>query len=197
MATKAAQQSSKPALRKKRTANEPHHAVTSPVADARSFEVLNIREARKNLSQIVSSVAAESSRGVVIGRRGEPTAAIVSYKMIAELLKPGDKKRKLAVLVVEELLGDAPLHLKMPAVEELSRLPISDLNRLWKIERLPLDEAEFASLQAKLAHPEALARLVRRFSLATAIRKAREAGLYDMAEDATSRLIGGTSGAAV
>jgi prevent-host-death family protein len=151
--------------------------------------VVNIREARENFSHIVSSVAAGSSRSVVIGNRGVPAVAVVSYDL-AEALRSGDKKRRMAALIVEELLGDAPLHLKTPAVDELSRLPKSDLDRLWGIETLSLSDRKLGALRTKLAHPEVLDRLVQRFNVTTAISKARAAGLYDSAEDATSALLG-------
>lgn len=195
MATKAVQADLKPKLQQKRTGGKRGVCVKSATADPRTLQVVNIREARSNLPQIVNSVATGSSRGVVVGRRGRPAAAIVSHEWLEVLQRHGNKKRKLAVLIVEELLADAPLHLKRPAVDELSRLPESDLSKLWKIEALPLAKGQLASLQAKLAHPDALTRLVRRFDVATAINKAREAGLYDTAEDATSRLAGDVSGA--
>jgi prevent-host-death family protein len=158
-------------------------------AGVKSVSVVNIRDARRNLPQIVSSVATGDSRDVVIGRRGTPAVAIVSYELL-EALRTGDKKRKMAALIVEDLLADAPPHLKTPAVDELSRLPKSDLDRLWDIDALPLSKVRLATLRGKLAHPEILDRLVQRFSVAAAISKARAAGLYESAEDATSRLIG-------
>jgi hypothetical protein len=135
-------------------------------------------------------VASGAYGGVMIGRRGEPTAAIIPSDLATALLEPGDTKRTWAAIIVARLLGGAPPHLKAPALEELSRLPKTDLDRLLGIERLPLTKSQSATLQAKLAHPEALARLVKRFELATAIRKAREIGLYEVAEDAMSSLIG-------
>ena len=195
MATKAVRVALKPQLKKRRLTEKRPHVVESGYDNTSGIAVLNIREARINLPQIVNSVATGFSRVVVIGRHGVPTAAIVPADLIVTLMKPGDKKRKLAALIVEELLADAPLHLKTPAVDELSRLPQSDLDKLWKIERLPLGKDRLASLQAKLAHPEALTRLVQRFDVATAIAKAREAGLYEIAEHATSRLTDNVGGA--
>jgi prevent-host-death family protein len=169
---------------------EKHSQVTKAAVSGESkIVVVNIREARENFSHIVSSVAAGSSRSVVIGNRGVPAVAVVSYDL-AEALRSTDKKRRMAALIVEELLGDAPLHLRTPAVNELSQLPKSDLDRLWGIEALPLGERELSALRGKLAHPEVLDRLVQRFNVAAAISKARAAGLYDTAEDVTSALMG-------
>jgi hypothetical protein len=161
-----------------------------------SIEVFNIRQARENLPGIVDSVASESTRGVAIGRRGQPDVVVVGYQWISSFLEHGDKKRRFAFLVVDDLLPDAPLHLKAPAIEELARLPMKDLNTLWRLDRLPETKDGVAELQARLAHPQIVLRLVQRLKVATAIRKAREAGLYDMAEDATSHVAGGPAGAA-
>jgi prevent-host-death family protein len=150
--------------------------------------VVNIRDARKNLPEIVNAVAEGASRGVVIGRRGKPAAAIVSYDLLS-LLRSSDKKRKLATLIVEELLADAPPHLKGPAVNELSRLPNGDLDKLWRIEVLPAGERQRRAFRARLSHPEVFDRLVRRFEVANAIKQAHLAGLYDRDEDVTSRMV--------
>lgn len=149
--------------------------------------MVNIREARNNLPLIVRRVAEGTSSSVTIGKRGEPTAAIVSYEFL-RLLRGSDKKRKLAALIVEDLLAEAPLHLRSPAVDELSRLPKSDLDKLWRLEALPVDQRQRTELRSKLAHPEVFDRLVQRFDVAMAIKKARAAGLYEVAEDAASRL---------
>jgi hypothetical protein len=162
-------------------------AVDSPTGP----EVLNIRQARENLPSIVNSVAGESVKGVAIGRRGQPAAVVVGYEWISPLLARGEKKQKLALLIVDELLPDAPLHLKLPAVVELARLPIKDLNVLWRLDCLPQTKKEIAGLESRLAHPRVVARLVQRSRVAAAIRKAREAGLFEAAEDATSEVTGG------
>jgi len=159
-----------------------------------SFKVFNIRQARENLPSIVDSVASESLRGVAIGRRGQPDVVVVGYQWINSFLRRGDKKRRFAFLVVEDLLPDVPLHLKVPAIEELAHLPMKDLSILWRLDRLPETEDAVAELQARLAHPQIVPRLVQRLRVAAAIRKAREAGLYDMAEDATSHVAGGPAG---
>jgi antitoxin (DNA-binding transcriptional repressor) of toxin-antitoxin stability system len=195
VSAKTVRAGTKPVQKKVQTAKRARSAPSTTPHEV-CLEVLNIREARAHLPQIVSSVAAGSS-SVAIGPRGEPTAAIVSYQWACGLLTPGAKKRKLALLVVDELLPDAPPHLKMPAVDELSRLPMRDLDVLWRIDRLPSGTRELAMLQAKLAHPDVLVRLVRRSEVATAIKRAREAGVYDMAEDATSDVLADIFGVSV
>jgi prevent-host-death family protein len=189
MTTKVVKAQAKSGVRERDRGEKRGQLTEAVVSGEGKIVVVNIREARENLSHIVRSVAAGSSKSVVIGNRGVPAVAVVSYDL-AEALRSGDKKRRMAALIVEELLGDAPLHLKTPAVNELSRLPKSDLDRLWSIEALPLDGRKLGALRAKLAHPEALDRLVQRLHVATAISKARAAGLYDITEDATSALMG-------
>lgn len=167
-----------------------------PAADAPAgLEVFNIRRARENLPSIVDSVASESTRGVAIGRRGQPDVVVVGYRWISSFLEHGDKKRRFAFLIVDDLLPDAPLHLKVPAIDELARLPMKDLNTLWRLDGLPETKAGVAELQVRLAHPQIVPRLIQRSKVAAAIRKAREAGLYDTAEDATSHVAtGGPTG---
>jgi hypothetical protein len=159
---------------------------TAPVgADGACFDVLSIREARTALPQIVSSVASESRGSVAVGPHRNPAAAIVPY-WVCDLLAPGQKKRKLAILIAEELLPRVPLHLKRPAVDELSLLPQRDLEVLWGIDSLPSSKGDISALQEKLSHPEILSRLIRRLQVAETLAAAREAGLYDAAEEATS-----------
>ena len=177
------------------SARKPSDGSQACASDKPELKVVNIRQARQSLPQIVNSVASGSSSGVLIGPRGVPTAAIVAHELAATLLNPGNKRRKLAVLVVEELLGDAPPHLKRPAVDELSRLPMSDLTILWDIERLPLSERQRASVEKRLEQPEAFARLLLRHEVADAICRAKAAGLYDMLEDAANEAVGGDAGA--
>ena len=162
-----------------------------PVASS----VMNIRAARENLPGIVDAVTTGRSRGVAVGRRGMPHALVVSYEVYEPLIGHGDKKRKLALLVAEELLGDAPQHIRMPAVEELSRLPMDDLVRLFKLDSLSLAPEKLQAVRARMAHPEALDRLCQRFELAATLSRAREAGLYETVEDmSTSALAEPDSG---
>ena len=148
--------------------------------------VMNIRAARENLPGIVDAVATGRSRGVAVGRRGKPHALVVSYEVYEPLIGHGDKKRKLALLITEELLGDAPQYIRMPAVEELSRLPMDDLVRLFKLDSLSLGPEKLSAIKARMGHPEALDRLCQRFELAATLSRAREAGLYESAEDMSS-----------
>lgn len=149
--------------------------------------VINIAEARTRLPQIVGSLETGSARSVVIGRRGAPAAAIIPYGL-AEALQSPDKKRQLAALIVENLLPGAPGHLKAPALTELSRLPKADLERLWGIDSLSMSKDRLDALKAKMSHPEALERLSKRHAVAEAIQQAHESGLYEVLEDATSRI---------
>ena len=147
---------------------------------------ITIRAARRDLPGIVDAVATGRSRGIAVGPRGKPNALVVSYEVYEALMSHGDKKRKLALLITEDLLGDAPRHIRMPAVDELSRLPMDDLVRLFKLDSLSLGPDKLNAIKARMAHPQALERLCQRFELAVTLSRAREAGLYEAAEDVTS-----------
>ena len=151
--------------------------------------VLKIGEARDKFPQMVSSLESGSSRSYVVGRYGKPAAALVSYQRFGPMLVRGNKKAKLALLIVEDLLEDAPQHIKAPAIAEVSRLPMSDLMALWRLDTLPTNDREAAVARKKLQHPEAFDRLMQRARIAQAIAEARSAGLYEMAEDAANEVI--------
>lgn len=155
----------------------------------RTVTVLKIGEARDNFPQMVSSLESGSCRSYVVGRYGKPAAALVSYQRFGPMLVRGNKKAKLALLIVEELLEDASQHIKAPAIGDLSRLPMSDLMALWRLDTLPTNDREAAVARKKLRNPEALDRLLQRARVAQAIAEARSAGLYEMAEDAANDVI--------
>ena len=154
-----------------------------------TITVLKIGEARDNFPQMVSSLESGSSGSYVIGRYGKPAAALVSYQRFAPMLRRGHKKEKLALLIVEDLLGDAPQHIKTPAIGEVSRLPMSDLMALWRLDALPASDPEAAAARKRLRHPEVFDRLLQRARIAQAIADARAAGLYELAEDAATMTI--------
>jgi len=145
---------------------------------------LKIGEARTRLPDLVRTVEA-SSDTYTIGQRGNSSAVLMSYKRAEPLLSP-NMEPKLALVIVEQLLAGAPLHLRTPAVDELSALPIDDLRQLLFINSLPLSQTQARKFKKGLKHPEALDRLVRRFELAASIANAREAGLYEAVEHETS-----------
>jgi prevent-host-death family protein len=151
--------------------------------------VITIRDARRDLPGIVEAVASGRSRGVAVGPRGKPNAVVVSYEVYGALVAHGGKKRKLALLITEELLGEAPQHIRLPAVQELSSLPMDDLVRLFKLDSLSLRDDELTAIKARMAHPEALDRLCQRSELATTLSRAREAGLYEAVEDMANSAI--------
>ena len=155
----------------------------------RTVTVLKIGEARDKFPQMVSSLESGSSATYVVGRYGKPAAALVSYQRFGPMLVRGNKKAKLALLIVEDLLEDAPHHIKAPAIAEVGRLPMSDLMALWRLDTLPTNDREAAVARKKLRHPEVFDRLLQRARVAQAIAEARSAGLYEMAEDAASQVI--------
>ena len=155
----------------------------------RTVTVLKIGEARDNFPQMVSSLESGSSATYVVGRYGKPAAALVSYQRFEPMLVRGNKKAKLALLIVEDLLEDAPQHIKAPAIAEVSRLPMSDLMALWRLDTLPTNDREAAVARKKLRRPEVFDRLLQRARIAQAIADARAAGLYEVAEDAASQVM--------
>ena len=76
-----------------------------------------------------------------------------------------------------------------PAVAEVSRLSLSDLMALWRLDTLPTNDREAELARKKLRHPEVLDRLLQRARIAQAIADARAAGLYEVAEDAASQVM--------
>ena len=155
----------------------------------RTVTVLKIGEARDNFPQMVNSLESGSSATYVVGRYGKPAAALVSYQRFGPMLVRGNKKAKLALLIVEDLLEDAPQHIKAPAIAEVSRLPMSDLMALWRLDTLPTNAREAAVARKKLRHPEVFDRLLQRARIAQAIADAQAAGLHEMAEDAANQVI--------
>lgn len=156
------------------------------VPDAAKIQhVLKISEARKELPQMVYSVGSGEAASFVVGPYGKPSAALVSYERFRPLLAQGTKGERFAMLIVDELLEDAPTHLWVSAIRELSALPKSDLTALWKLTAASSDD-EIAAIRKRLGHPDALDRLVIRMRVASAISDAREAGVYDEIEDATA-----------
>ena len=151
--------------------------------------VVKIGEARERFPQMVSALESGASETYVVGRYGKPEAALVSYRRFEPMLGHGNKKEKLALLIVEHLLEDAPQHIKTPAIREVSQLPESDLMVLWRMDELPSEEPAAALVRKKIKHPEIFDRLRQRAQIARAIAAARSAGLYEIAEDATGRAL--------
>jgi hypothetical protein len=165
--------------------------MTRPASETQdtTVTVLKIGEARAIFPQMVSSLESGSSATYVVGRYGKPAAALVSYQRFGPLLVRGNKKAKLALLIVEDLLEDAPQHIKAPAIAEVSRLPRRDLMALWRLDMLPTNDRDAAVTRKKLRRPEVFDRLLQRAQIAQAIADARAAGLYEMAEDAAGQVI--------
>ena len=165
--------------------------MTRPASETQdtTVTVLKIGEARDKFPQMVSSLESGSSCSYVVGRYGKPAAALVSYQRFGPMLVRGNKKAKLALLIVEDLLEDAPQHIKAPAIAEVSRLPMSDLMALWRLDTLTISDPEAAVARKKLRHPEVFDRLLQRARIAQAIADAQAAGLYEMAEDAANQVI--------
>jgi hypothetical protein len=157
-----------------------------PIADSRAFK---IGEARDRLTQIVAQVQSGSVRSITVGSRGEPSLLCVSYPMFGALIARGNKAEKLAVLIVDELLPDAPLHLRTPAIAELAQLTMGDLEKLWEVESLPLSASRSRALKRSMDNPGALDRLSKRAKIAQVLAQAREAGLYDALEDGMQRVL--------
>lgn len=147
---------------------------------------LNIRDARAKLSKLVNDM--ESTQlTVTMGRRNSPMAVLTSYSRLEPLLN-GDYKSRLAFMVVENLLGDAPRHIRNPQIEELIHSTKDDLLLLTRIEKLPLDQHLEKELRSSLENVRVLDRLLKRHQIASAIASARKEGLYEASEDLTNRV---------
>lgn len=156
---------------------------------SQKITVLKIGEARDSLPQMVNSLESGASGTYVVGRYGKPSAALVSYHRFEPMFRKGNKKAKLALLIVENLLEGAPQHIKSPAIAELSELPVSDLVALWRLDAIPADDAAASIERDKMHHPEVFDRLRQRARIAHAIADARSAGLYEMVEDASNDVV--------
>ena len=93
---------------------------------------------------------------------------------------------ELARMIVENLLGGAPKHIRSPQIEELTRLSKDDLLLLARVEELPLGQPSERELRKKLSDVGLLDRLFKRHRIASAIASAKKKGLYETAEDLTS-----------
>ena len=100
--------------------------------------------------------------------------------------REGTKNEKLAFLVVEQLMPDAPPRLRAPAIAELSQLAAKDLIALWRLDAMPSDDRETAALSRKLGRPDIFERFRQRTRIAAAISEARSAGLCEAAEGLSS-----------
>lgn len=191
MSPKTAQKISQPKLGVKHSRHS-HASGVSALPHAgkignqcREVHVFKIGETRDNLPQMVSCLQSGATTSYVVGPYGKPSVALVSYERFRPLLANGTKNERFALLIADELLPDASQHLWTSAIEELSALPKSDLQCLWKLTMASSDE-EISALRGQLRHPEILDRLVLRMKVAQSIADARDAGLYDAAESMAS-----------
>ena len=161
-------------------------AVKSKTTDSKPIteQNLQVKEARTQLPDLVRTVESSPVR-FTIGKRGARSAMVVSYQLVKPLF---DQKiePKLALIIVQESLGDAPLHLSTPAVAELSGLSKNDLFQI--LNALPFTTAKISDLKKSLEQPKALDRLIRRIELAKTIANAQDAGLYETVEHLTSEV---------
>jgi hypothetical protein len=154
------------------------------------FPVYKIGQARHDLSKIVAEVGGDRGQSVIVGNRGKPEMMCVSYQRFNPLLKRGNRSEKFALLIVEELLANAPQYIRAPAVAELSQLPSSDLEKLWGIPSFPLSKSSTGRIKRGMSHPEALDRLAERARIAQVLEDAQGAGLYDALGHVTSHALG-------
>lgn len=151
--------------------------------------VFKVAEARENFSSIVTSVGSDNAPNAVVGSRGKPEIMCISYERYKPLLGHGNRTEKLALLIVEELLPDAPQHIRRPALEELSLLPMGDLECLWQVKAFPLAAKEMTMLKRCMKNPIALDRLAQRADVSEILQKAQAAGLYDALGDDMSQVL--------
>lgn len=152
----------------------------------KGITVLNIRDARSKISRLVNEM--ENSESIfAIGRRKVLTTLLVPYDRYNPILSKNYKVR-LAFTIVENLLGNAPPHIRNPQLEELYRLKKEDLLLLASIENLPLDDDKEKELRKSLCEPTALDRLIKRHHIAAAIASAQKEGLYESSEHMTNSI---------
>ncbi|MDD5307035.1 MAG: hypothetical protein PHU25_06910 [Deltaproteobacteria bacterium] len=168
---------------KKNTAQEGN---MSTIEDGVAVVHLNIRDARARLSSLVNGME-NSSSIFSLGRRKVPTTLLVPYDRYNPIFSR-DYKLRLAFMIVENLLGDAPLHIRNPQLAELTQLDKDDLLLLAGIEKLPLGKAQEKELRESLTESKVLDRLIKRHQIAGAIASAQKEGLYEAAEHLTSSI---------
>ena len=168
------------------TIQEEHAAPAKEGKNRTTVAHLNIRDARARLSGLVNDM--ENSQSVfTVGPRNMPTAMLTSYSRFKPFLS-GDYKTRLAFMIVENLLEGAPKHIRNPQLEELTHLSKDDLLLLTRVEKLPLDASTEGMLKEHLSDLRILDRLLKRHQIAAAIASAQKEGLYEAAEDMTSRV---------
>jgi len=97
------------------------------------------------------------------------------------------QQRNRAEAVVRRLMGTAPKHIMLPQIEELARLSPEQLAVLENIQQLPLgDDLRKKILDAFGGDDHILVRLEKRCEVAESIRKADEAGSYEINEHLAS-----------
>jgi antitoxin (DNA-binding transcriptional repressor) of toxin-antitoxin stability system len=154
-----------------------------------------LREARKRLPELSADVASGKRLSVEFTRRDKPTAVLVGHERFSPLLEALDQKAgsaesrtrsALAWLVAELWLGSAAPHLRRPQLTELQRLGPDVLFRLLG---LTPDAATVEVLINIGLTPTDAERMLKRRSLALAIKDAERLGLYDASESMTSAVL--------
>ena len=138
-----------------------------------------VREPEQAVHGLVSEPLLSTSANVNLEKAMSP--------MTTGMTRPASKTQDHTITVLK--IGEAPQHFKSPAIGEVSRLPMSDLMALWRLDALPASDREAAAARKKLRHPEVFDRLLQRARIAQAIADARAAGLYELAEDAATMTI--------
>lgn len=147
----------------------------------------NITEFRKHISPIFRAIYATGQGVTVTKRRSEVQAVLLpgKYKVLAE--KRIKYAKWLAFMFTEQLLPDAPAHLKEPQMKELENLQLRKLKALLEVESLPLSEKQRSSL-SRTVGKTILQRLEKRHQIAQAITEAEKHGLYDAVESQTGEV---------
>jgi antitoxin (DNA-binding transcriptional repressor) of toxin-antitoxin stability system len=169
----------------KKAAQSGKRVISKPLMKQGICRHYNIADARTNISRIVAEVA-NKGECVTIGARNEPS--VIMLPMAAPVSPIGNYEYQLACIISEKLLGHAPLHVKRPQIEELSKLSRKQLFVLMEIERFPLSAAVRKKVLKELGDPIIIERIEKRRKIADSILAAKKAGLFEASEHATGML---------
>jgi hypothetical protein len=155
--------------------------------DMELAESYNVTEFRKQITSIIRTILA-TGQGVTVTKRRSGTQAVLlpgKYKVLAE--KQIEYAKWLAFMFTEQLLPDAPSHLKEPQMKELENLPLHKLKAFLEIKSLPLSERQRSSI-SRTVGKTILQRLEKRHQIAQAIAEAEKHGLYNAVEGQTGEV---------
>jgi addiction module HigA family antidote len=110
------------------------------------------------------------------------------YKEPRSAAEKKTQRMALASDITEKLFGEAPLHLKKPQVDELTKLDQQQLLLIAQIKRFPISKSLRGKIVSALGSEILITRMEKRWRIASAVISAEREGLYEAAEHATGML---------